>query len=179
MCCRREERAMLIKRLMVAVFGCVVVGALQGCIVQDIHDQIMVSNERLAAIDENFAKVERANKLLASLETQLDEVLVPVNENLGLIETRLASIDAKLEAIDRNLGSMDTSIESVEADLKSVSASLASLRKTINNIDSTIPFLKFSGDDEEEQAELEGGGEGSLEAGGASGSSLNEGSGAE
>lgn len=126
---------------------------LPGCIVQDIHDQIALSNEKLEAIDANFAEVQRANELLASLQKQLDEVLVPVSENLSLIEARLASIDAKLEAINHNLGSMETSIETVEADLKSVSESLVSLRQTINNIDSTIPFLNFSGDTDEEETD--------------------------
>lgn len=126
---------------------------LQGCIVQDIHDQIALSNEKLAAIDENFAKVERANELLADLEKQLDRLLPPINDNLTLIEAQLESIDAQLVQINANLASMDTSIEQVEADLKSVSESLTSLRKTISNIDSTIPFLNFSGDTDEPDPE--------------------------
>lgn len=35
-------------------------------------------------------------------------------------------------------------------------AHIESLRNTINHIDSTIPFLKLSGDDKESQSELEG-----------------------
>lgn len=126
---------------------------LPGCIVQDIHDQIALSNEKLEAIDENFAKVERANELLADLEKQLDRLLPPINDNLTLIEAQLESIDAQLVQINANLASMDTSIEQVEADLKSVSESLTSLRRTISNIDSTIPFLKFSGDSDEPDPE--------------------------
>lgn len=125
-----------------------------GCIVQDIHDQIALSNQKLTQIDESFAKVERANELLEKLETQLDSTLGPIDENMSKIRERLASIDAKLEAMDGNMTTMDERIEAVKGDLQAVSAHLASLRKTINNIDSTIPFLKFSGDDEEEQAEL-------------------------
>jgi len=130
-----------------------------GCIVQDIHDQIALSNEKLTQIDESFAKVERANELLEQLEKQLDSTLGPIDENMSKIRERLASIDAKLEAMDTNMVSMDERMVAVNADLQAVSAHLASLRKTINNLDSTIPFLKFSGDDEEAKAGLEGGGE--------------------
>jgi prefoldin subunit 5 len=97
-----------------------------GCIVQDIHDQIALTNAKLDQIDESFAKVQRANELLAELDTKL----------------------AALDSINANLGRVDTTLGTVEADLKAVSESLASLRATINNIDSTIPFLKFSGDAE-------------------------------
>ncbi len=145
----------------------ILLALMPGCIVQDIHDQIALSNQKLTQIDESFAKVERANELLEKLETQLDSTLGPIDENMSKIRERLASIDAKLEAMDGNMTTMDERIEAVKGDLQAVSAHLASLRKTINNIDSTIPFLKFSGDDEEEQAELENpGGAGESGAGG-------------
>lgn len=129
---------------------------LPGCIVRDIHDQIALSNQKLTQIDESFAKVERANELLERLEAQLDATLGPIDENMSKIRERLASIDAKLEAMDSNMVSMDERMVAVQADLEAVSGHLASLRKTINNIDSTIPFLKISGDDEEEKAGLDG-----------------------
>jgi len=50
---------------------------------------------------------------------------------------------------------MDTRLETLRSDLDEVSEHLASLRKTINNIDSTIPFLKISGDEEDETGEPE------------------------
>ena len=139
------------------------VAFMPGCIVQDIHDQIALSNQKLTQIDESFAKVERANELLEKLETQLDSTLGPIDENMSKIRERLASIDAKLEAMDGNMTTMDERIEAVKGDLQAVSAHLASLRKTINNIDSTIPFLKFSGDDEAEQEELKNPGAGGSE----------------
>ncbi len=155
---------MRIDRVACAGLILALVAFLPGCIVQDIHDQIALSNQKLTQIDESFAKVERANELLEKLETQLDSTLGPIDENMSKIRERLASIDAKLEAMDGNMTTMDERIEAVKGDLQAVSAHLASLRKTINNIDSTIPFLKFSGDDEEEQAELnEGTGSGGAE----------------
>lgn len=111
----------------------VTVLALPGCIVQDIHDQIALSNEKLQQIDESFAKVQRANELLEDLDKKL----------------------ATLDSINANLTTVDSTLGTVEADLKAVSESLASLRATINNIDSTIPFLKFSGDEPSEETETE------------------------
>jgi len=113
---------------------------LPGCIVQDIHDQIALSNEKLQQIDESFEKVERANAALAKLDVQLE---------------RLKTLDT----IDTNLDLMNAQIGTLQADLSAVSEHLASLRQTINNIDSTIPFLKFSGDEEAGVSEDEAGGE--------------------
>ena len=94
---------------------------LPGCIVQDIHDQIALSNENL---------------------TQIGDQLEEIDDNLLAVEGTLSSMDEQLAAL--------------QTQLDATNAHLASLRKTINNIDSTIPFLKISGDDEEAQAELEG-----------------------
>ena len=135
-------------RTAITIFLSATPAVLSGCIVQDIHDQIALSNEKLERIDESFAKVERANVLLEQLDTRLDATLPPINENLTRIDARLATIDTNLE-------SMDSRLDTLRADLEQVSAHLASLRKTINNIDSTIPFLSFSGDDDEEKEQLE------------------------
>lgn len=124
--------------------------ALPGCVVQDIHDQIALSNDKLQQIDDSFAKVERANEVLNKLDAQLNQLA-----QLESINGNLTAIDAKLGTIDGNLESMDARIASLEKELAAVSEHLASLRKTINNIDSTIPFLKISGDDEETKDALE------------------------
>lgn len=124
--------------------------ALPGCIVQDIHDQIALSNDKLQQIDDSFTKVERANELLNKLDAQLNQLA-----QLESINGNLTAIDAKLGTIDGNLESMDARIASLEKELAAVSEHLASLRKTINNIDSTIPFLKISGDDEETKDALQ------------------------
>ena len=122
--------------------------AMPGCIVQDIHDQMALSNEKLEAINTSFAKVEEANALLTRLDGQLAS-LKSIEENLG-------SIDERLGGVNVELASMDERLATLQASLSQVDAHLASLRRTINNIDSTIPFLKISGDGEEEAESLEG-----------------------
>lgn len=87
--------------------------ALPGCIVQDIHDQIALSNENLAQIKVQMSDIER----------------------------RLEGVNERVDALQHRLDETNTHLES--------------LRRTINNIDSTIPFLKLSGDDEEEKAALD------------------------
>lgn len=139
-----------IRHIAITIFAPMVALALPGCIVQDIHDQIALSNEKLAQIDESFAKVERANELLNNLDAQLDQLA-----QLEAIQANLSAISTKLGTIDGNLESMDARIASLETELVEVGEHLASLRRTINNIDSTIPFLKISGDGDEGKEALE------------------------
>ncbi|MFT5423770.1 MAG: hypothetical protein ACI89L_001559 [Phycisphaerales bacterium] len=89
------------------------------------------------------------------------------NANLQTINDSFAMVEAtneRLDRIDANLKATEERIATLQVTLESVEASLVSLRKTINNIDSTIPFLKFSGDDEDEKDALETGiaGEGGM-----------------
>ena len=83
------------------------------------------------------------------------------------IKNNLEAVNAKLDKIDTHLSQLQTDIEPLQEldKLESISGSLTpieehlnSLRKTIANIDSTIPLLNISGDDDEE--EMEDGGEG-------------------
>lgn len=120
--------------------------ALPACIVEDIRDGIVVSNSEIARVDASIEasnrEVARANELLESLDQQLaalretNETLVALREDLAV----LATIATSLNKLDKHL---------------------ASLRGTIDNIDSTIPFLKFSEpepeDEEEEEAVSEEG----------------------
>ena len=107
----------------------VVLLPMSGCVVWDINDGILASNDNLGRIEDELQSI--------------DQGLGSTNENLETVESRLASMDAQLK--------------SLQTQLDATNAHLASLRKTINNIDSTIPFLKLSGDDEEEQEALENG----------------------
>lgn len=100
-----------------------------GCIIWDAYDQLELANKQLGEI----------------------------NANLAEIDGNLEQIDTKLATIDANLDTVDTSLSEIKPMLAKIDEHLASLRKTINNIDSTIPFLKLSGDDEEEQDALEAG----------------------
>lgn len=110
-----------------------------GCIIWDAYDQL-----------------ELANQQLGDINTNLEEI----DANLVTIDAKLATIDAKLATIDENLDTVDTSLSKIQPMLVQIDGHLASLRKTINNIDSTIPFLKLSGDDDEEKDALETGEDG-------------------
>jgi prefoldin subunit 5 len=110
-------------------------GALPGCIVGDIRDQMVAANENMLKTHE---LIEDANTRLDSIEQELEEVR-RANDNLEEVRTLLA----QLESINTSMGHLDSH--------------LASLRNTIENIDSTIPFLSFSdkGDDEESEEDGE------------------------
>lgn len=119
----------LVKQLAMTVSAPALALAIPGCIVQDIHDQIALSNQQLTGI----------------------------NDQLASIDDNLTSIDDKLAAIDEKLATVDGRMANLQGVLDAITEHLASLRRTINNIDSTIPFLKLSGDDDEEQQGLEDG----------------------
>jgi prefoldin subunit 5 len=103
---------------------------LPGCIVNDIYDQLESANGKLERVEVALAEIERTNSELAQLQVRLVTL-----EKIQSIDTSLASIEGQLGPISEDLTKLD--------------GHLASLRKTISNIDSTIPFLKLSGDDEE------------------------------
>ncbi|MEM7227640.1 MAG: hypothetical protein AAF432_02385 [Planctomycetota bacterium] len=94
-----------------------------GCIVQDIYEQLEMTN----------ASIERVEGQLERVETEMDEIRI-TNESLARLQTRIE----RLESIDNSLIKIDEH--------------LASLRKTIANIDSTIPFLQISEDDDPDDA---------------------------
>jgi prefoldin subunit 5 len=116
--------------------------ALTGCVFDDIHSEMQSANANLEPLDERIA---RGNDVLVRLEAELQQVsrandlLETGNERLESLEQRLAV----MESVQQSLVSIDTT-------LKHLDAHLASLRKTIDNIDSTIPFLKFSDDTDTE-----------------------------
>ncbi len=87
----------------------------------------------------------------------IEEGIATSNQNLEQIEGELSTINANLDTVNARMSSMDEQLMSLQAQIDATNAHLESLRKTINNIDNTIPFLKLSGDDEEEQEALENG----------------------
>lgn len=121
---------MFVERVRIGVMGLmgVTVLVMPGCIVWDIKDQIALSNENLAGIE----------------------------RHLGSIDQHLEGINANLDSMGGDLDSMDAHLASLQAQLDATNAHLQSLRKTINSIDSTIPFLKLSGDSEDEKEMLGG-----------------------
>ena len=99
--------------------------SMQGCIAGEIRDSLAEVNESLARTNASLDLV------ISSLDLRLTR-LEPIEESL-------LSIDAQLYGIDESLDHLDNH--------------LASLRRTLQNIDSTIPFLKLSDDEEVEGEE--------------------------
>jgi septal ring factor EnvC (AmiA/AmiB activator) len=107
---------------------------MSGCIVGEIQDQVVTANHGLEEVNE---EMNRITELLVAVQKQLEQV---ERTNELLIETQ-----AQLKTMD-----------SIDASLKNLDVHLASLRRTLDNIDSTIPFLKLTSDDEIEAEGAEG-----------------------
>lgn len=105
--------------------------ALPGCIVRDIHNEMVGVNEHLTRVEIALAEIDRTNDALADLKVRLE-----------LLE--------KIASVDESLRSMDGQLTTIQGSLSNLDQHLASLRRTISNIDSTIPFLRISGDQPEE-----------------------------
>ncbi|MFG0283821.1 MAG: hypothetical protein ACF8R7_05315 [Phycisphaerales bacterium JB039] len=118
-------------RAMVVAAGaaCGVLGQ-SGCIIWDTYDQVVYANESLVKANEGL---DRANE---SLDTINEEVLGEIRRTNEL----LVELKGQLEVM-----------QSIDTSLKNLDKHLASLRKTIENIDSTIPFLKLSEPEPEEE----------------------------
>ncbi len=99
---------------------------LPGCIVGEIRDNLVLANESLARVEVQLHEVNETNAHLVELQDSLRQ---------------LATIDLSLQNVD---GELDGIAES----LKRLDDHLVSLRKTLRSIDSTIPFLKISDDEE-------------------------------
>ena len=132
---------MSMQRILISVCFALAPLGLSGCVVDDIHTEMQLTNQRLDTVQGQLEVVSDVNK---ELQTINDERL-----------TRLASIERSLASIDESLKKIDTQLSPIGERLASVDQHLASLRKTINNIDSTIPFLSVSGDDDDEAEALE------------------------
>ncbi|MHC5113913.1 MAG: hypothetical protein ACYTGP_05740 [Planctomycetota bacterium] len=115
---------------------------LPGCVFADIEKELASAN----------TKMENANDRLDQIETSLEEIK-RTNELLDDVEPQLEGL-TKLDHLEK----LET-LQSIDASLKRLDEHLASLRETIHNIDSTIPFLTISADDDEavEEAQAEAG----------------------
>jgi prefoldin subunit 5 len=118
------KRPVFVRILVVAACGL----AAPGCVVRDIHDELVGVNERLARVEVALGEIDRTNDALADLQVRLE-----------LLE--------KIASVDESLRSMDGQLHSIQGSLSNLDEHLASLRRTISNIDSTIPFLRLSGDE--------------------------------
>jgi hypothetical protein len=105
-----------------------------GCIIGEIQDQVVTANHGLEEVND---EMNRITELLVVVQKQLEQV---ERTNELLIETQ-----AQLQTMN-----------SIDASLKNLDVHLASLRQTLENIDSTIPFLKLTSDEEVEGEGVEG-----------------------
>lgn len=120
---------------------------LTGCVVGEIRDEMKAANANLEPLKSQIATGNEMLSLLAKRVEQVEHanaLLEEGNEQLRLVADQLEV----MESIQASLTSIDTS-------LKHLDDHLASLRSTIDNIDSTIPFLKISGDEEADQTVAE------------------------
>jgi len=100
-----------------------------------------------------------ATHMTGCLAWEVRDELRLVNASMDDIKVQLGSVNDGLRKLERTntvLADLDmklTSLETTNASLASIDQHLASLRRTLNNISSTMPFLKVSGDDEDELVE--------------------------
>jgi hypothetical protein len=92
---------------------------LSGCVVGEIRDEMVTSNE----------SISDTNLLLDGIRSDIDQT----NQRLNSLGERMDRNEAYLMRL-----------ESIDTSLKALDAHLASLRATLENIDSTIPFLSFA-----------------------------------
>ncbi|MBX3323547.1 MAG: hypothetical protein KF757_11205 [Phycisphaeraceae bacterium] len=123
---------MPVRKFVLVPAGIAVLAALPGCVITDIHEELIRVNTSL----------DTTNERLATLDAQLTQK-----------QARLGSIDEKLRAIDDQLIAANTRLESlsdIDEHLASLDVHLEAIRQIVRNLDSTIPFLRLSGDKSDE-----------------------------
>jgi prefoldin subunit 5 len=129
---RRPRGALLGKRLPATGLLVSALAFTPGCIVQKISDNLELANQQMVAINQSIARVE------GEIETLRTVQLAELDQRLVL-----------LESLSGSLSSVDNDLDTVKVSLHRLDEHLASLRRTLQNIDSTIPFLKLTSDEEE------------------------------
>ena len=139
-------------RLRLAALGAstLAVCALPGCIVGDIHDEMVRSNDQLL----------RSNDQLVTLNETLRK-LEAIDAKLQMVDDRLAAVDKSLERVDTSLDRVDTSIADgedklvrlttaagatndkmaiIETSLRDIDAHLSTIDGTLGALDAINPF---------------------------------------
>ena len=112
-----------------AAAGTMALGVMPGCIVRDIHNELVRSNHQL----------ERSNELLTSIRSDLagtNESLAQVREALGTSNQTMSSVETRLAVLD----TINTSLESLDESLK-----------TVKSLVEQVPFI--GSPDEDKDAE--------------------------
>lgn len=100
--------------------------ALSGCILDDIHEQMEVSNAAMLRVESTMSE---SGASLSRLEGQLESIL---EQNLAL-QAKLADQQVVLTSIDGSLKRLDEH--------------LLALRQMIDALDDRIPFVSFGAED--------------------------------
>ncbi|MFN0011450.1 MAG: hypothetical protein ACKVS8_07380 [Phycisphaerales bacterium] len=116
---------------------------LPGCVLDDIHDELATTNQAIGRVEDRLGVTDA---------------------NIQAVQEKMIAVDGANQRLDdtiarlQMLQSIHTTLESIDASLRKLDDHLASVRKTINTIDSSIPFMKLSGDSDADKAELKEGG---------------------
>jgi paraquat-inducible protein B len=102
-----------------ATAGAIILGVMPGCIVRDIHDELVRSNHQL----------ERSNEVLTSIRSDL----AGTNESLAQVRAALATSNQTMSSVEARLAVLDT----INTSLESLDKSL----KTVKSLVEQIPFI--------------------------------------
>jgi septal ring factor EnvC (AmiA/AmiB activator) len=101
-----------------------------GCVVRDIRDGMVLSNENLSRIDTRLRSV--------------DEKLGSVQTELGTLQTRLDDTRADLASLRDELGGTNERLAAVQRELSDTNVHLGCVRQTIHRLDESVPFLNLA-----------------------------------
>jgi hypothetical protein len=152
-----------VRRTILSLGLCGLAFAPGGCVFQQIHDQLVI----------NRRTILETNRQLAGVNERLDEVdvrLGEVNDSLGDIKQELQQVKRTNDLLielqaglgaegpngrTKNRETIIGTMEAIAVALASMDLHLSSLRRTLENIDSTIPFLRFADSSEDAEPEID------------------------
>lgn len=90
------------RRLLMIASLAPLVGALPGCIIWDIHEDLKTTNEMVASVDSRLDQVEVTNEHLSLMQERL-EVLESIDASLKKLDVHLASLRTTINNIDSTI----------------------------------------------------------------------------
>jgi hypothetical protein len=130
-----------------ALRACAIVAlpaCLQGCIVQDIRDNLTTANRQLAGAN---TRIDATRSEIALTNARLSGVLSDLSTtNAKLLDTNSKLVDVqggltRVDTTNSSLGTLDSQLTQMQASLTRIDSHLASLRQTLSAVDGMIPFL--------------------------------------
>ena len=122
---------------------CLVVVLLPGCVLQDIHDELVATRAGVERLEELAPALKQSTAALDRSNIELERLYGETVEAHGSLKLVLAGLERsndQLEEAVRQARHLDPLMVS----LKSLDESLAAMRKTIENIDKAIPLLRLT-----------------------------------